>query len=163
MVLDTILDSILDMEWFVSVSQIIWGDWHDHLLVPGIVPVERVVGVVTDPSDRCSTASTSRVTRIAILTPVYSRCTPRQSEFLSRLRRSYSCSCSSTPQRLEHSISMHLDRLASPSRQSNRSSRRHRPQRVEVSKEAIERISGRRLIEVTASGLLSSQTTGRML
>ena len=45
----------------VGVSRVVWGNWHDHLLAAGVVPVERVVDAVTDHPDRLTDGE--RVTR----------------------------------------------------------------------------------------------------
>lgn len=52
MFLDAVFDPVLDIERVVSVSRVVWGDWHDYLLAAGVVPVQRVVDAVTDRPDR---------------------------------------------------------------------------------------------------------------
>ncbi len=63
---DVVFNPVLNVKWVVSVSRVVRCHWHDHLLVAGVVPVERVVGAVTDRHTGLATASASRVTRIAV-------------------------------------------------------------------------------------------------
>lgn len=53
MVFDTIFDSGLEIKRIIGVSWVVRSDWHDRLLAVGVVPVERVVGAITEHPDRC--------------------------------------------------------------------------------------------------------------
>ena len=60
---DSVFDPVLTVFQVISVPGVVWSDWHDYLLTAGVVPVERVVGAVTDHPDRCGDGE--RVTRDA--------------------------------------------------------------------------------------------------
>jgi len=53
MFLDTIFNSVLDIEWLVGVSRVVRGDWHDSCGQQVVMPVERIVGTVTGHPERC--------------------------------------------------------------------------------------------------------------
>jgi len=50
--LDTVFNSVLDIEWIVGVSRVIRSDWHDSCGQQEVVPVEGIVGAVTDHPHR---------------------------------------------------------------------------------------------------------------
>ena len=46
MFLNAVFDPVLDAFRTAGVSRVVRGDWHDHQLAAGVMPVKRVVGAV---------------------------------------------------------------------------------------------------------------------